>query len=270
MAGRLISGAPDHSGAAASVSTATSPRNLTPPVSFVRLIRSSALYSTKSRRAERPRLESGQPAKTVIGEECQLGDRIRERAGWIARNVLPHEPAIRAWLKRNRVYDLDVDDIVQEMYAKIVSLETFENIRDPKRYAFQVANSVVVDHVRHARIVSIFSVGNVEELGLATPEADPEEKAAFDDEIREIAGAIAALPARTREVLLLRRVAGLSQRETASRLAIAEKTVEKHMARGVLMLMNQFGRGGKTPVRTSKGVGRVLYRGTKRDSDASE
>ncbi len=198
-----------------------------------------------------------------------MSDRIRERAGWIARNVLPHEPAIRAWLKRNRIYDLDVDDIVQEMYARIVSLETFDRIRDPKQYAFQVANSIVIDHIRRARIVSIFSVGNVEELGLAAPEADPEEKATFNDEIRQIASAIAALPARTREVLMLRRLAGLTQRETANRLGIAEKTVEKHMARAVFMLMNQFGRGGKAATHPSKSVGQFRYIKASDDKDTS-
>jgi len=192
-----------------------------------------------------------------------MQDRIQERAGWIARNVLPHESAIRAWLKRNRIFDLDVDDIVQEMYTRIVSLESFEVITDPKRYAFQVANSIVIDHARRSRIVSIFSIGNVEDLGLASTELDPEEKVSFDDEIKQIAGVIATLPERTREVLLLRRVAGLSQRETAERLAISEKTVEKHMARGVLMLMNEFGRGGKPPAQAPRAVKRVRYRNTK-------
>ncbi len=197
-------------------------------------------------------------------------DRIRERSIWIARNILPHEPAVRAWLKRNRVYDLEVDDVVQEMYARIVSLDSFDGVRDPKRYAFQVAHSVVVDHLRRARIVSIFSVGNVEELGLAAPEADPAQKATFHDEINAIAGAIAALPQRTRDVLMLRRVGGLSQRETADRLSIAEKTVEKHMARGVLMLMTRFGRGGKSASRSSKDVGRTPYHQAKNVRDIAE
>jgi RNA polymerase sigma factor (sigma-70 family) len=192
-----------------------------------------------------------------------MQDRIHERTSWIARNVLPHESAIRAWLKRNRIFDLDVDDIVQEMYARIVSLESFEAITDPKRYAFQVANSIVIDHARRSRIVSIFSIGNVEDLGLASTELDPEEKASFDDEIKQIASVIGTLPERTREVLLLRRVAGLSQRQTAERLAISEKTVEKHMARGVLMLANEFGRGGKPPAQTPTPVKRVRYRNTK-------
>lgn len=180
-----------------------------------------------------------------------MADAIRERASWIARNVMPHESAIRGWLKRNRVYDLDPDDVVQEMYARIVSMDSFDSVRDPKRYAFQVAHSIVVDHYRRARIVSIFSVGNVEELGLATQEATPEAKVSFGEEVKEIAAAIATLPSRTQKVLLLRRVAGLSQKETADQLSIAEKTVEKHLARGVLMLMNQFGRGGKVSPRSS-------------------
>lgn len=196
-------------------------------------------------------------------------DRIRERAGWIARNVIPHEAAIRAWLKRNRLYDLDVDDVVQEMYARIVALESFDVVRDPKRYAFQVAHSIVVDHYRKARIVSIFSIGNVEELGLAAPDANPEQKATFHDEINEIEVAIATLPQRTRDVLMLRRVAGLSQKETAERLAIAEKTVEKHMARGVLMLMTRFGRGGKSASRSSS-VSRAPYHQAKNVRDIPE
>jgi predicted DNA-binding protein (UPF0251 family) len=47
-------------------------------------------------------------------------------------------------------------------------------------------------------------------------------------------------------------VEGLSQQETALRLGISVKTVEKHMARGVLMLMELFGRGGKMRSRSSK------------------
>lgn len=199
-----------------------------------------------------------------------MSDRIRERAEWIARNVLPHEPAIRAWLKRNRVCDLDVDDVVQEMYAKIVSLDKLEGIRHPKHYAFQVAKFIVIDHIRRARIVSIFSAGDVEELGLAAPEAGPEEQVTFRDEIRDITRAIAAMPARTRDVLVLRRVTGLSQRETAERLAISEKTVEKHMARGVALLMDRFGRGGKAASRPSKMARPARYVNVSDDGDASD
>jgi len=73
----------------------------------------------------------------------------------------------------------------------------------------------------------------------------------FQEEIQEIANALAQLPTACRETMILRRIEGLSQKETAQRLKISEKTVEKHMARGVWMLIDIFGHGGKSKVRTS-------------------
>jgi RNA polymerase sigma-70 factor (ECF subfamily) len=45
-------------------------------------------------------------------------------------------------------------------------------------------------------------------------------------------------------VFTLRRVYGLSQREVADRLGIAESTVEKHMAKGFLIMLDLFRHGG--------------------------
>jgi RNA polymerase sigma-70 factor (ECF subfamily) len=177
---------------------------------------------------------------------------VYERALWLGRNILPHEPAVRAWLSRKRIHGLDVDDIIQEMYAKIVSLDSLEAIRFPKRYAFQTANSIIVDHIRRARVVSIVAAGTLEHLDLPAPDATPEQYLTFQEEIKEIAEALSKLPKPCREALILRRVEGLSQRETANKLGISEHTVEKYMARGTLMLMNQFGRGGKIRSRSSK------------------
>ena len=44
---------------------------------------------------------------------------------------------------------------------------------------------------------------------------------------------IASLPDKCREVLTLRKIHGLSQKEIAQRLGIAEHTVEKHISHGV-------------------------------------
>jgi len=180
-----------------------------------------------------------------------MGQDFREKGRWLARHVLPHESAIRARLKRVHTYGLDVDDIVQEIYARIVSLPSPESIRYPKQYALQTASSIIIDHVRHSRVIPISSSGSLEQLNVVSPEVDPEAQLEFREEIAEIALFLARLPETTRETLILRRVEGLSQQETANRLGISVKTVEKHMARGVLMLMDLFGRGGKSRVRSS-------------------
>ena len=176
---------------------------------------------------------------------------FRERGRWLARNVLPHEPMLRARLRRLYVHGLEIDDIIQETYARIVSQPSLEAIRYPRQYMIQTANSIIFDHIRHSRVISISSSGDLDQLEIVSPEPDAEAQVEFREEIGQIAELLATLPRTTRETLICRRVEGLSQIETAERLGISVKTVEKHMAIGVLKLMNMFGRGGKSRSRPS-------------------
>lgn len=186
-----------------------------------------------------------------------------ERIRWMEQNILPHEPLIRHWLACHRVPGLETDDVVQEMYAKIGSVEAFTSIYNPKGYALQVARSILLQHIRRPQIVSNSASGNLEDLGAASPDPDPEQQMEAKDELREVAHIIATLPRRTRDVLLLRRVNGLSQQETARQLSIAEKTVEKHMTYALQQLMSAVGRRGKITSRASS----VMYVDRKADND---
>lgn len=184
-------------------------------------------------------------------------DRLRQRAQWIEQHLLPVEPRIRVWLRRNHVTGLDADDIVQEMYARIGSVENLEEIRDPLLYAIKVAQSILLNYVRRSRIVSITAVGDLDNFDIPSPDRSPEDEIGFRDEVQQVIKVLEGLPERTRSVLLLRRVEGLSQKETASRLKIAEKTVEKHMAQAAAYLSAHFGRGGKLKVQTSQRASRL-------------
>jgi RNA polymerase sigma factor (sigma-70 family) len=183
---------------------------------------------------------------------------FRERGRWLARNVLPHEALIRVRLRDMCLYDLDIEDVIQEMYARFLNLESLDSIRFPRQYALLTARAIVVDHIRHSRVVSITSSGNLELLEVPTPEANGEERIEFREEIRAVTAALDQLPKMCRETLILRRVEGLPQKEVARRLNISEKTVEKHMANGVRMLIKMFGRGGKPRANTSSSQETVL------------
>jgi RNA polymerase sigma-70 factor (ECF subfamily) len=178
------------------------------------------------------------------------GDHLA-RARWIERHILPHEPALRAWLAKRAAAGLDVDDIVQETYAILASLDSVENITYPKTYTFKVAVSVVLSHVRRSRIVPMMNVGDIDLLGAVDDMPSPEQEVSDRDELRRVGEAIGQLPNMCRKVFAMRRVEGLSQRQIAEHLGIAEKTVEKHIAKGVRIMMDIFGRGGKSPSRAS-------------------
>jgi RNA polymerase sigma factor (sigma-70 family) len=175
----------------------------------------------------------------------------QERERWLARNVLPHERLVRSRLRGLCVAGLEIDDVIQEMYARILSVPSIEAIRFPRQYAVQTAKSIIIDHLRRSRVVPIASVEALEQLNPVLPDVSTEERLEFQGQIQEVANALALLPPLCRETLILRRVEGLSQRQTAQRLGITESAVEHHMAEGVELLVELFGRGGKSRARSS-------------------
>jgi RNA polymerase sigma-70 factor (ECF subfamily) len=176
----------------------------------------------------------------------------QERAVWLARCILPHEPELRAWLGARALPRLEVDDIVQETYAILSGLEQVAHIRNPRTYMFEVAKSVILQALRRARIVAFEALAEAEGLELPAVDPSPEVIAADRQELARVAALIAGLPAKCREAFTLRKVHGLSQREVARRMGVSENTVEKHVGKGLRILMDAIGRGGSRRFEASR------------------
>ncbi|HUO23431.1 MAG TPA: RNA polymerase sigma factor [Caulobacteraceae bacterium] len=168
----------------------------------------------------------------------------RERALWLSANVLPHEPVLRRWLLSRRLPGVDVDDVIQETYTRIIQAENLQAIRNPKAYFFQAAWSVLLNCVRREKVVALQALSDMEYLSLEADSPTPEQQVVDRDELRRLAEAIAALPPKVGEVFRLRRVHGLSQKQAAAFLDLAESTIEKHMHRSLLLLSKSFAHGG--------------------------
>jgi len=172
-------------------------------------------------------------------EETGATDALLDDSGrtrWFVRHILPHEPALRAWLGRRHGAGFDVDDIIQESYALLAERTRLDDILNPRAYLFQVAQSLVIRNLRRARIVPIQAMEDFGHVEFADAAATPEESAIDRDELRQLAQAIAAMPEQTREAFVLRRVHDLPQREIARRMRLSESTVEKHISRGIRWL----------------------------------
>jgi RNA polymerase sigma factor (sigma-70 family) len=180
-----------------------------------------------------------------------MGADLQERSRWLARHVLPHEGLLRARLRGLSVYGLDVEDVIQETYTRMLSVPTLETIRYPKQYALMTAKSIIVDHVRRSRVVSITLSGSLETLDVPEPEVSAEQRVVFQQEVIAVNQALQRLPKLWREILVLRRIDGLSQKDVANKLSISERTVEKYLGNGARLLARIFAQGGKGIARSS-------------------
>ena len=133
----------------------------------------------------------------------------------------------------------DVDDLSQEVFLRAHRILASQAINQPRAYLHQIASSVLTDHFRRGLRRSAPPPRTEtldEDLEIASGEPTPEEIAIGDDTLMAIESALARLPAKAREAVLLRAMEDLSCIEVASRMGISVRTVEKHLARGMANL----------------------------------
>jgi len=189
-----------------------------------------------------------------------------KRAVWLSIHVLQHEPALRAWLHRRRVAGIDIDDIVQDTYARLISVKSVEDIRNVRSYVFQTAYSVLMSYVRRSKIVDLHAISDIDSLPGDGGEGSPEAHAIGRDELRRLAKAISNLPGRVQDVFVARRIRGMSQREAAKELGLSENTIEKYTCHSILLLSSLFSYDGKGEARASNAeTADISKRETRRD-----
>jgi RNA polymerase sigma-70 factor (ECF subfamily) len=157
---------------------------------------------------------------------------------WFADEVLPLEPALMRLLRRHWRYPEDLPDLRQEVYVRVYEAASRDGLPDATAaFIFTCARNLLVDRARRAQIVSFDTVADLEELP-DVPQADftPERLADARQELRLLQVALDDLSPRCREVVMLRKIEGLTHKEIAKRLGIAEGTVEKQITLGVRAL----------------------------------
>lgn len=159
---------------------------------------------------------------------------------WFIREILVHEELLVGYLLRRWPSRSDVSDLRQDTYVRVYEAAAKSRPPAPKAFLFATAAHLLTDRIRRRRVVAIDVVADVEALNVLVEEVSPERRISAHEELRRLAQAIDLLPPRCREVVWLRRVDELPQREVAKRLGITEKSVEKHVMKGMKLLAAAF------------------------------
>ena len=185
---------------------------------------------------------------TVLGEALQpIVDEAALNA-WFCSEVLPLERALTGYIRRNWRQHADIIDLRQDIYERALAGARGGIPVHTRHYLFTVARNHLINQARRGQIVSIELVADMTEFDSEFDRFGTERQLDARDELRRTQQGLDQLPPRCREVVWLRKVEGLSTRETADRLGISIDTVEKQITQGMRALVD-FMLGGTGRIR---------------------
>jgi RNA polymerase sigma-70 factor (ECF subfamily) len=164
----------------------------------------------------------------TIGSSTELASRSKVLRGALARFFQRH------------VHDLtEVDDLIQEVFLRIVRRGDTDQLEKLDGYIFQTASSVLKDRGRRRKARWSDRHIPFDSDRHDGPEIGPEQILIGQQSLRAAGFILLELPERTRRVFILRRLEGLPYQEIGQRLGLSVSAVEKHMQRAVRHLVTR-------------------------------
>lgn len=156
-----------------------------------------------------------------------------EEARWFVEHVQPHEPAVRGYL-HNAFPSVDVDDVVQESYLKLLKARTAGTIFATKAYFFSIARNTAIKFFHRRRIYSETPVNELPDWRVLDDEPDAADATNAAQRFELVGEALDQLPSRCRDVFRLAVLRGWSNAEISQALGMAENTVRVQLRRGMI------------------------------------
>lgn len=135
-----------------------------------------------------------------------------------------------------RVGQAEGQDIVQEIYLRVVSVRCYTEVQHPGGYLYRLGNNILLDRLRQDRARARRDRDwreanhNVSVGGEDVSDAVPQDEALIArDQLRQMRIALAALPEAVQTSFRLHKIDGLTHAQVAERMGVSRSLIEKHM-----------------------------------------
>lgn len=150
---------------------------------------------------------------------------------------------VRAYFRRRATNPADVEDLAQEVFARLLRRADLGAIDNIQGYIFQTAANVLRRHYERDQRRGAMAPGAFAELDEDVVRGDedfsPERILLGREAYGRLLSGLRALPERARTIFVLNRYEQLPAREIAKRMGISVSLVEKEMMRAVAFLRDR-------------------------------
>ena len=144
----------------------------------------------------------------------------------------------------------DIEDIVQETFIRCYQASGRTSVRHPRAFMLATARNLALNHLDLADNRLVAGVDEFDEQAVPLFRDGGENSPEVQERFFHLCRAVRTLPLQCRRAFVLKKVYGLSRKEIAEYMSLSESTVQKHIAKGMVMCaeyMDELERSAQPP-----------------------
>ncbi|WP_333677078.1 RNA polymerase sigma factor [Dyella sp.] len=122
----------------------------------------------------------------------------------------------------------DAQEVAQEAYLRMLTMDNREEVDSLRGYLFKVAGNLAIDRLRKRKVRSEFAV--VQSHDEAVDEHSPAHHAVAVEQVAGVRRALSELPAKTAQAFVMHVVEGRDFSHVAQTMKLSERMVRYHVA----------------------------------------
>ena len=154
---------------------------------------------------------------------------VKKTNGVILNAYLDIRSGLAASVARMLICPEDVEDVLQESYMLVYAQSKKTEIKSIKGYFFRVARNIALKDVARRTKAKYRSLEEIAPLEIKAESVGADLELHYSMKLQAFVEVTKTLPEKCRQAFLLKKLMGLSQKEIAQKMGIAESTVEKHL-----------------------------------------
>ncbi|MFC4309127.1 RNA polymerase sigma factor [Steroidobacter flavus] len=165
----------------------------------------------------------------------------------LAAAYLKQRELLARFLRRRTGCEQASQDLLNDIWLRIARSSQTDAPENPEAFLQRVASNLAGDWLRRRRFRAtvVGEASDVAEVPEPAPRA--EDRLHYREALEFLMKVVEELPPKRKEVFILYRGEGLSVKEVAQRLGIAEKTVEHQVAKALLHCRERLAKEGLWP-----------------------
>lgn len=161
-------------------------------------------------------------------------------------HALKYEGLLRSLLWRLTRNQADVEELLQETYAKLLH-KSAEGIHNIRGYVCRTACHVANDWAAHRKVIPLELMADLDAMEVFSDEALAEDVIYQHQEIERLVAAVKQLPLDMQQAFILSKVYGYSHQEIKARTRMTQRVLERRLTDAVRLLSGILGRDISNP-----------------------